>query len=116
MPGTMRLTWRGPQVTAQTHEAALVGLRMAGEHLLGMSRREVPIEEGTLDRSGRVEVDAATPAVAVSYDTPYARVQHENTSYRHDAGRKAKYLEDPLNREGQTMLALVAAQIRRALR
>ena len=34
---------------------------------------------------------------AVSYDTPYAIRQHEDLSYKHDAGRKAKYLEDPLN-------------------
>jgi hypothetical protein len=116
MAGDFRLTWHGPEVKAKTRAGAVRGLATAGEHLLGESRREVPIEEGTLERSGRSDVDERGLAVAVSYDTPYARRQHEDLTFRHDSGRKAKYLEDPLNREGDTMLALVAAEIRRELR
>jgi hypothetical protein len=53
---------------------------------------------------------------AVSYDTPYAVRQHEELSYRHDPGRTAKYLEGPLREEKDTILAIIAAQVRRALR
>ena len=35
---------------------------------------------------------------------------------QHDEGRKAKYLEDPHREESSTMLAIVAAEVRRALR
>ena len=70
-------------------------LRDAGEYVLEQSSREVPHEVGDLQDSGRVTVDGTT--VAISYDTPYAVRQHEEMDYHHDAGRKAKYLEDPLN-------------------
>ena len=70
-------------------------LRDAGEYVLEQSSREVPHEVGDLQDSGRVTVDGDT--CAISYDTPYAVVQHEDMTFRHDEGRKAKYLEDPLN-------------------
>lgn len=70
-------------------------LRDAGEYVLEQSSREVPHEVGDLQDSGRVTVDGDT--CAISYDTPYAVRQHEDMTYQHDAGRKAKYLEDPLN-------------------
>lgn len=44
-----------------------------------------------------VDVSADGKSGTVSYDTPYAVVQHEVTWYRHRPGRKAKYLEDPVN-------------------
>jgi hypothetical protein len=76
----------------------------------------VPIEEATLERSGVVSVDESSMTSAVSYDTPYAVRQHEELSYRHDPGRTAKYLEGPLREEKDTILAIIAAQVRRALR
>ena len=90
------------------------GLGQAMEHLLGESRKQVPIEEGVLERSGTAVTDGLQGAVY--YDGPYARRQHEETTWRHDPGRKAKYLEDPAIAESDTMLGLVAAQVRRALR
>ncbi|GAA1455461.1 hypothetical protein [Nocardiopsis tropica] len=90
------------------------GLGMAMEHLLGESRKQVPHEESTLERSGTAVVDGLEGAVY--YDTVYARRQHEEETWRHDPGRKAKYLEDPAIAEKDTMLGLVAAQVRRALR
>jgi len=98
------------------HEAAVKGLRVAMEHLLQVSREQVPHEEGTLERSGTPSVDPATLTGAVSYDTPYAVRQHEELNLQHDEGRKAKYLEDPFDSESGTMQELIAAEIRRALR
>lgn len=102
--------------TAKARAGAARGLGLAMEHLLTESRKQVPLEEGTLERSGAAITDADALRGAVSYDTKYAVRQHEELDWRHDEGRKAKYLEDPLNQEGATMLALVAAQTRRALR
>jgi len=110
------ITWNGDEILAQLRDAQVRGLTLAGEHLLQVSRGEVPIEEATLERSGAVSVDAEDRSAAVSYDTEYAAVQHEDLTFRHDAGRKAKYLEDPLNAERETMLELIAAEGRRALR
>lgn len=101
-----KMTWHGAQAKAAMRRGTDRGLRMAGEHLLAESQREVPKAEGTLERSGRVVIGDRT--VALTYDTPYARVQHERTDYRHTGGRKAKYVEDPMRREAQVCLALIA--------
>lgn len=111
-----RLRWHGEQALAGTHAGAARGLRLAAEYVLGLSRAQVPIEEATLERSGVASVDESQLTAAVSYDTPYAVRQHEELSYRHDAGRKAKYLEDPLNESAGTVAEIIAAQLRRSLR
>lgn len=108
-----RIKWNGPAVKAANHAAAARGLGKAVEHLLGVSRAEVPIEEGTLERSGVASVDRDNLIGAVAYDTPYAVRQHEELDWQHDEGRNAKYLEGPMNRERDTMLQLIAAEIRR---
>lgn len=84
------------------------------EHLLGASRQLVPHEEGHLERSGRVTVLVEGLLGAVVYDQPYAVVQHERLDYQHDPGRQAKYLEQPMDTERPVMLALMAAEMRRA--
>lgn len=109
------ITWHGDEIRALLEDAEVTGLTLAGEHLLQVSRTEVPIEEGTLERSGEVSVDETRPAVAVSYNTPYAAAQHENLNLRHQGGRKAKYLEDPMNAERDTMLDLIAGPLADAL-
>lgn len=111
-----RITWNGDDIKAALNGASTRGLEVAAEHLLQVSRTEVPIEEGTLERSGTATVDEQKKAAAVSYDTPYAARQHEDLTLRHDDGRKAKYLEDPMNAERDTMLELIAAEARRELR
>ncbi|MGC0205227.1 hypothetical protein [Streptomyces levis] len=111
-----RVRWNGQAVARRAQQGAASGARLGAEHLLNVSRDRVPIEEGTLERSGTVTVDEANTAAAVSYDTPYAVRQHEDMTLRHDAGRTAKYLEDPLNEEQATIQEIIAAQVRRQLR
>lgn len=104
-------TEASPGLSLKLAEAALKGLRLGGEHVLKLSRDIVPIEEGTLERSGMVS-DDGKGTVAVSYDTPYAVRQHEDLDLHHDPGRSAKYLEKAVA-EGQGDVAqLVAAQVR----
>lgn len=110
------ITWNGDEILAELRAEEVTGLTLAAEHLLQVSRTEVPIEEGTLERSGTATVDEEALTAAVAYDTLYATRQHEDMTLRHADGRKAKYLEDPLNAEQDTMLELIAAQARRALR
>ena len=94
------------------------GTWAACDHLLTVSKQQVPLDQGPLKNSGAVDVadDEQVPLdhnplmksgavdvaddgsqATVSYDTPYAVRQHEELSYRHQRGRKAKYLEDPCN-------------------
>lgn len=111
-----RLRWNGAAAMRGTRAGAVRGLRIAAEHVLAESRKVVPIEEATLERSGVATVDETRLTAAVSYDTPYAVRQHEELGYRHDAGRTAKYLERPLTEQADTVAEIIAAQLRRSLR
>ncbi|MBB6415835.1 hypothetical protein [Streptomyces sp. AK010] len=116
MTARARLTWNGAAALRGTRAGAIRGLRLAAEHVLERARARVPIEEGTLERSGVASVDEEALTAAVSFDTPYAVRQHENLNYRHDSGRSAKYLEGPLTEQADTVAAIIAAQVRRSLR
>lgn len=128
-----------PEASAKGVNGAKAGLTIAAEHVLTASRARVPIEEGTLERSGKVTKSDNGLEAAVSYGDggtgtyvkkaergegysgtfdlgDVAVVQHENMEYRHDAGRTAKYLEGPLIEESRTVGKLIAASTRRALR
>lgn len=111
-----RLTWNGAAAMRGTREGAARGLRLAAEHVLEQARARVPIEEGTLERSGVASVDEQALTAAVSFDQPYAVRQHEDMSLRHDNGRTAKYLERPLAEEAGTVAEIIAAQVRRSMR
>lgn len=111
-----RVQWNGDAALAAIRAGAVRGVRLGAEHLLEVSRQRVPLEEGTLERSGVVSVDESSVTAAVSYDTPYAVRQHEELHYRHDAGRTAKYLERPLHEENGAITEIIAAQVRRAMR
>ena len=84
-------------LSGKVHAEKMSALEDIAEYVLGESIQQVPHEEGDLQSSGKVSVDEGSSRAAVSYDTPYAVRQHEDMTYRHDPGRKAKYLEDPLN-------------------
>jgi hypothetical protein len=86
-----------------------------GQLVLGDAVQEVPLEEGTLMRSGDSDVDPMRLEVAVWFDTPYAIPQHENLGYRHDNGRKAKYLEDPVNRHSREFLNILAKHVKQVI-
>lgn len=73
------------------------GTWSALDHLAAVSKQQVPLDQGPLKNSCYVDVAGDGSSGTVSYDTPYAVVQHENTQYQHQRGRKAKYLEDPAN-------------------
>lgn len=103
------------RVSGKARQGTARGLGIAAEHLLGASRQRVPIEEGTLERSGVAQVNASTLEAAVSFDGEYAARQHEELTWRHDPGRTAKYLEGPYEEESATMTALIAAEVRREL-
>jgi hypothetical protein len=110
------LDWNGDEVEVLSRAGATEGLTVAAEYLLGEARKVVPLEEGTLERSGVAQVDEATLTGAVSFDTVYAVYQHEELGLRHAPGRTAKYLETPAIAKADVIRDLIAARIRRALR
>lgn len=76
------------------------GTWSALDYLATESKKQVPLDQGPLMHSCVVDVNEDGSEGTVSYDEPYAIVQHENMQFRHQRGRKAKYLEDPCNDKG----------------
>lgn len=101
------------EMAARLERACERALLLSTEHLLTESRRHTPLEEGPLERSGKATQDGLRGAV--SYNTPYAVRQHEDLTYRHDPGRKAKYLEDTANSEAATIARIHAQAIERGM-
>jgi hypothetical protein len=106
--------------------AKQAGLRAGldvGEKLAGLSANIAPHASGTMERSADVSDDGVS-IVHVSYNTPYAVRQHEDMNLSHpdprnpisSSGRKAKYLEDPLNENRTKWLKFIGLRIKKALR
>lgn len=64
--------------------------------VLRLSQFEVPHNIGTLQNSGHVEPGDNENEKIVGYNTVYAAKLHENPQFNFQAGRKGKYLEDPI--------------------
>jgi len=116
MAQSFRLRFNGAVAEQRMRQGAARGLLLGAEHVLQQAQEVVPLDEGPLQQSGTASVDEPSLTAMVSYDTPYAVRQHEELDYRHAPGRTAKYLERPLNASRAEVAAIVAAQIRRAMR
>lgn len=93
------------------------GLFLAGQHVLNVSNKQVPHEEGDLERDGAVVQGTGEVAVTYGRDAqvaPYAVRQHEDMELRHDAGRNAKFLENAMNSEKEAALQIIGAQTKEA--
>ena len=134
--------WKTKEAVIVAETAGLKALRTGAEAILTEAIDEAPVDTGTLRRSGTVTVgklpdgaqvyEAAESgsdmkdafpgpvgkekAVYISFNTPYARRQHEELGYNHPRGGKAKYLEDPFNRNKKKVLKYADKQIRKALK
>lgn len=102
---------RLPEVAQQ---AAIRALEDAAEATLTRSNEMVPLDEATLERSGRVSSDGKG-TVAISYDTEYAVVQHEDESLNHPNGREAGFLRKSVDERRETNARYVADQTSTAI-
>jgi len=99
-------------IDAKVKHAAFRGLTLGAEHILGEAKKQVPIEEHTLEESGTVTTNPKTFEAAVVFDTPYAVPVHEIMTAKHDAGRNAKFLENAMNAETGTVKEIIARTIK----
>lgn len=104
---------RRKMVSSRYRQTAVSAITDAAEYTLEEANRTVPIEEGTLERSGTVTVDHQGLRAVVSYDTPYAARQHEDTRLKHDPGRRAKWLELTLREHQERLVDFIADRLRR---
>jgi hypothetical protein len=111
----VQVTWNGAKVKRLGREGAIEGLEAGTQHLLGAALVLVPWDEHHLEGTGTATVNGPKLLGAVSFNTPYARRQHEELDWRHKPGRSAKYLEIPMHAEAKVIQALIAARIRRKL-
>jgi hypothetical protein len=111
-----RLRFDGALASRAMRQGAARGLQLAAEHVLQLATDRVPLDEGYLQSTGTASVDEPSLTAVVSFDGPYAVRQHEELTWRHAPGRTAKYLENPLNAARPEVAAIIAAEIRRAMR
>lgn len=116
MDRLMRVLLRGGDKAVDATRRALYE---EAQIILGKAVRIVPFEHGTLAGSGMVHdpvVQGRDVLVEISFGGPakdrtprkrgvegggvvnvgYAFIQHENLSFRHAPGRRAKYLQEPV--------------------
>jgi hypothetical protein len=79
-----------------------IALYQEAQIMFANSQRIVPVDTGTLARSGILNaprVEGATTIIDMGYGgaaSAYALIQHENLSFHHAEGKSAKYLELPV--------------------
>jgi len=106
------LTWNGDAINRLIKRVGMQAIHDGAEHILTESIDETPIDSGTLRRSGTV-IDQED-SVVILYSAPYALKQHEDLSLSHIDG-KAKFLEDPYNRNKDRIIQLAKDRINEAL-
>lgn len=128
-------------VTARITGAASRAVREVTLDLLSEAVKEAPVKEGILRGSGTAHFGGERIATGAQYDreatgsagitggagtdettglvafnTVYAIAQHERTDFNHPKGGKAKYLEDPLERNRQQYLKHIQDAVDREIR
>lgn len=117
-----RVEWRDKQVQQVVARRALDAIESAADELLRKANETIPFDDGTLAASGQVDVNAATLTAQVSYNTPYAIRQHEDTSLRHpnplspssSPNGRARWLELTAKEQRDRLTRWVASQMKGA--
>lgn len=107
----------------EVNRAAGLGLYLASEHVLTTAAPRTPWQSGDLQRSGdpkerpgSIAVDEGKLKAALGYDIVYAARQHEELEWQHPIQGEPKWLERTIRDEADNVRAVIAKQIRKALR
>lgn len=103
----IKIEWFGDKVEAKVIDAAMLGLKKGAEAILGEAKKQVPVDTGTLMRSGTVEENEGEKSFTISFNTPYAMRQHEHHS------SKSKYLERPFLENKPKLQGLVDRELKK---
>lgn len=92
-------------------------MRIMVEDLASRAAKDAPIEEGTLRASAHpsVEVKGGEILGRVTFSMPYAQVQHEDLTFVHPKGGKAKYLEGNMTTMAPRYMDAMAKAAKRAI-
>jgi len=118
-------SWRGELAKTLMREGSHEGVYRMGHVILEQAKSEVPLDEGTLQRSGTVTMNPdGSPQGVIHFGygqgtgvprIPYAVRWHENSA-RFQRGRKNRYLADPFNRLINKLPEFLKRAIRRRLK
>jgi hypothetical protein len=89
-------------------------LKTEAEFMMTASKQIVPLDDGKLMDSGFVDdpkINRNSISVGLFYGTEYALIQHEDMNFKHAAGRKAKYLIDPVKEASSKLPQKVANRL-----
>lgn len=107
---------RRDAVRDEIRASAARALTDAAGELLRVANETVPREEGILQDSGTVlpaTAENLTATVAYGGEAgAYAARQHEETTWRHAPGRRAKWLEMAAKEDGPRVMEWVAKTMR----
>lgn len=117
--GTKELQHALKQLGDRASEELGKGLYAEGELIMTESKKQCPVDTGTLRGTGHVEKPEMSrygPTVTLGYGgpaAPYAVYVHEDLTKRHNPPTKAKYLEDPAKAATSTMPQRLVERLRR---
>lgn len=118
--GNKKIAQNLKRMNGRAEKALGAGLYGVGNNIMTQSKRQTPVDTGTLKGSGYVTLpqkDRGTLVVELGYGGPakeYAVYVHERLDLRHPEGGEAKFLEKSINEVRATFTADVAAIARRA--
>ena len=81
----------------EIERAAREAMRDTAKEVLAHAKKNVPVDQGELRRSGKIGVSDTN--VYIRFTAPHAWLQHERLDYQHSQGG-AKYLERAVDEVG----------------
>jgi hypothetical protein len=109
MARKVHVTWNPTGSIRIVERLSTEGAQQVMREVFQESQNQVPKDSGSLRDSGELRVHQSR--VTIAYTAEYAGEQHENLYYRHNAGEKAKYLEDPFNDIARTKTGRIVAKL-----
>lgn len=107
------LTWKGTEIADNIDDAIKDALQAGAELLKDEAVERTPVETATLRGTAKPSYDDGE--AVVSYDTKYARRQHEEIGWQHPGGGQAKFLESALIDNQDKIRDVIAEELRKGL-
>jgi hypothetical protein len=111
--------WNSTAAEKRILKASKEGLADALEFILQESNKKVPLDEGTLLRSGNVDINEDLKKNyegSVYYDTKYVIRLHEHPEYRFQNRRMGKWLEITVNTVKSKIIIYLQNKMKNALK
>jgi hypothetical protein len=110
-----KVKFKGEQAIARKNEGVSIALYKGISHILNEANKIAPKDEGILIQTSDVDVDPTSESAHAFYTQKYAPRLHENPQYNFQGGRKGKWLETVMLRDGERVRDMMAEEIRNVL-